>query len=258
MDPQKLLNSTAHISPEENQLVRSAEWLTFDPQTWPDALIHTNYLTRYFLLAGHTAAAKRLISSLPTNIEAHAARLVLEGEEGLQPHSKEYDDFKTFFTCLDLNDRWTEIWSKRPAVDQAKVKHPAFIEGLKKVVEQLYAAIEQLLTSQWLLNDMLPVQGPEAEARSEELNRLRSIYIPELVFALHRCLMDSKDYMPSAVEKALDLSTIVANAGDEKPIWYEFVAESNRLGEYLQKVREASVAALEYSSNPFVLPANLR
>ena len=56
------------------------------------------------------------------------------------------------------------------------------------------------------------------------------------------------------MEKALELANIVANAGDEKPIWYEFLVEQNRLGEYLQRVKEASIAALEYSTNPFIVP----
>lgn len=49
MDTTLLLNSLAKISPEDMQLIRSAEWLTFDHNTWPAALIHTNGLTRYFL-----------------------------------------------------------------------------------------------------------------------------------------------------------------------------------------------------------------
>ena len=50
-----------------------------------------------------------------------------------------------------------------------------------------------------------------AEQRRAELDRLRSIYIPELVFSLHRCLMDSKDYMPryaSSLQFLLSLLTV--------------------------------------------------
>lgn len=90
------------------------------------------------------------------------------------------------------------------------------MDGLKTIVDRFYASVEQLLTSQWLLNDQEIVSGEEgiitsmcshvlahvqiffrtAEQRRAELDRLRSIYIPELVFSLHRCLMDSKDYLP--------------------------------------------------------------
>lgn len=43
------LVSSSQASEQEVDLIRSVEWLTFDPATYPEALVHANALIRYFL-----------------------------------------------------------------------------------------------------------------------------------------------------------------------------------------------------------------
>lgn len=43
------LVSSSQASEKEVDLIRSVEWLTFDPSTYPEALVHANALIRYFL-----------------------------------------------------------------------------------------------------------------------------------------------------------------------------------------------------------------
>lgn len=43
------LVSSSQASDKEVDLIRSVEWLTFDPSTHPEALVHANALIRYFL-----------------------------------------------------------------------------------------------------------------------------------------------------------------------------------------------------------------
>lgn len=44
-----LLDSDARLNPRQLELIRSLEWLTFDPSTYTDALMQANALARYFL-----------------------------------------------------------------------------------------------------------------------------------------------------------------------------------------------------------------
>ena len=79
--------------------------------------------------------------------------------------------------------------------------------------------------------------------KSQELSKIRKIYIPELIFRLHFTLIETSSIIPTNLTRALALSNIVA---DEKySLYLEFITpERNRIGEYLLAVREAKLKAV--------------
>jgi nuclear pore complex protein Nup107 len=111
-----------------------------------------------------------------------------------------------------------------------------------------------------------------AERRRLELKRIRSAYLPELVFRLHTALVLSGEnfvprYAPTAgqidrlctltsvypsnIQKALELSTIVAD--ERYKIYLEFLdngsqtgVEQNRLPQYLSMVKDANLLRLKH------------
>lgn len=86
---------------------------------------------------------------------------------------------------------------------------------------------------------------PAAE-RKRELRRIRQIFIPDLVMRLHSLLMAHRQTFPHLLQQALDLTKIVAS--EEYQVYPEFFdreGEPYRLVAYLDRVREASLAALE-------------
>jgi nuclear pore complex protein Nup107 len=85
--------------------------------------------------------------------------------------------------------------------------------------------------------------------RTKELGRIRQIFIPDLVLRLHTLLMSQRHLSPSLLQSALDLTKVVAT--EENHVYSEFFTwsgEPYRLVAYLDRVREASLAALESGS----------
>jgi nuclear pore complex protein Nup107 len=83
--------------------------------------------------------------------------------------------------------------------------------------------------------------------RTKELGRIRQI--PDLVLRLHTLLMSQRHLSPSLLQSALDLTKVVAT--EENHVYSEFFTwsgEPYRLVAYLDRVREASLAALESGS----------
>ena len=67
---------------------------------------------------GQTAAAKRLVASLPPDLDQAIVGIMEQRDQGhaepLVNHSRELYDYRTFFACLDIYDQYSELWSMRP------------------------------------------------------------------------------------------------------------------------------------------------
>jgi nuclear pore complex protein Nup107 len=108
--------------------------------------------------------------------------------------------------------------------------------------------------------------GREDERKREKVEqmRIRQIYVPEIVLALHRELYDSREVFPAYVplspilptttfqltpsqfrnlRRTLQLPNIIADS--RYSIFRDFVSpDGNRMPEYLAGVREAGIAVL--------------
>ncbi len=85
--------------------------------------------------------------------------------------------------------------------------------------------------------------------RRKELRRIRQIFIPDLILRLHNLLMSQRHHFPALLQQALDLTKIVA--AEENHVYEEFLGRDEnpyRLIAYLERMREASLAALEGGS----------
>lgn len=85
--------------------------------------------------------------------------------------------------------------------------------------------------------------------RRKELQRIRQIFIPDLILRLHNLLLSHRVHFPVLLQQALDLTKIVA--AEEFHVYQEFLGRDDnpyRLIAYLERVREASLAALEGGS----------
>lgn len=93
--------------------------------------------------------------------------------------------------------------------------------------------------------------------RHKELKRIRQIFVPDLVMRMHERLTSNHTRFPRLLQAALDMCTLVA--AQEHHVYEEFIgrdADASRLVNYLDHVREASMAALAAgSSDPFRAPA---
>ena len=118
-------------------------------------------------------------------------------------------------------------------------------KSLINAIDKTENATIHLLTCDWLRYDLDLPQG-EDDRRAAELRRIRQIFIPDLTLALHDVLMAHYSNYSAFLQRALNLSKVVA--AQEHHVYEEFFGRSGnpyRLIGYLEKIREASLAVLE-------------
>ena len=122
-------------------------------------------------------------------------------------------------------------------------------KSLITAIDKTENATVHLLTCDWLRYDQSPPHPLLDEKRSAELRRIRQIFVPDLTLALHNLLMSHHRTHPPFLQRALNLSMVVA--AQENHVYEEFFGRNGgpyRLIGYLDKIREASLAALEGGS----------
>ncbi|SCV74874.1 BQ2448_7903 [Microbotryum intermedium] len=260
----------ARIDARQLELIRSLEWLTFDRRTYSEALTQANALTRYFLSTDIPHAARELIFQLPADLlPIEAAQVVEKKGEDRDAQIREFLDYTSLFACLEKHTRWAEVWSRKPRTNAPKLEHNAFKDGIATLIDDFYESTVLLLNSDWLKLELSLNDGNlDTPRRLAELARIRQLVIPHLVLRLHFTLYDSREILPSYVcdlvnalqtnpltispillmhsslQRCFELANLVAD--ERTQLYLEFVGErTNLIGDYLDQVRLASLAALE-------------
>lgn len=224
------------------RLIRSLEWLTVVPETYPEALRRSNDVARYFLALGKANAAHALLQSLPD--------IAGSDEDDEDNQLLEHAQYIRLFAIFGAHDEIDSVLARTPKPTATKVEQHAWCKALLAAVDRVDADTRSLLTSSWL-------RFPATGARRKELRRIRQIFIPDLVLRLHHRLVDNRGTLPDArlLQRALDLTKLVA--AEEYHVYDEFLGRDQnpfRLVAYLEQVREASLAALEDGgTDPFVV-----
>ncbi|ORX40632.1 nuclear pore protein 84/107 [Kockovaella imperatae] len=228
-------------------LIRSLEWLTMVPDTADEALVQSNAVARYFLALGQTHAAQSLFRSLPAGIST-----IAEDEDG-ELHALEHDHFQQLFNVYACHDLVDEVLARSPKATATKTEHFNWRKSLITAIDKTENATVTLLTCDWFRFDLRAEQQ-----RMKELERIRQIFVPDLTVRLHDLLVAHKAHQPILLQRALDLSKVVA--AEEYHVYQEFFGRSGgdpyRLSAYLERIREASLEALKSGSGAaFVVKA---
>lgn len=162
---------------------------------------------------------------------------------------REFLDVSALFAVLEHHAAWAEAWAHQPRPTAPVLEHAQFRDTIAGLVDGFWAGAVAVLESDWLKLD-LAEGGAEGRRRADELRRIRELLVPHLVLRTHHTLVQTKDLIPGNLQRALDLAAIVADA--KYDLFREFVTErGNALPDYLGQVREATLAALEVTRNPF-------
>ncbi|OAV92341.1 hypothetical protein PTTG_02260 [Puccinia triticina 1-1 BBBD Race 1] len=266
-------NKFSHqLTDKQRELIRSLEWLIIDPVTYLEALIQANSLIRYFLTAGHPNAAREVVCSVPADVLS----VIAQGKDPLaEPEAGdnfgnthnailEFTQYREFFDCLELHVKVAEILSQRPMDGATTSDMQAFTQALEETCDLLYKAVVRILSSEWLQDirfgmqqSIMDEQEQTSDRRIAELNLIRNIYIPELVFRLHGALVDSGTFIVTNLRRALELATLVAsesykNYAEFLPINQDRTAgihrnQQNRMKDYLRELKVVHLLILKSS-----------
>ncbi|GAA6057632.1 hypothetical protein JCM3770_005005 [Rhodotorula araucariae] len=209
------------VDARQMELIRSLEWLSAERETYEDAVREANALARWFLSTGAPHAARELLGRLPADLLASLAATAGESA-AVQLDIREHLDHVALFNCLEMQARWAEVWARRPADGASKLDVAQYKESVSTLVDQFYSSTVDLLSGEWLQLDGLDTTVDAAASRRHaELARIRRLVIPDLVFRLHRALVDSAAFVPSTLARALALPALVAD--ERHALYREFV-----------------------------------
>ncbi|CAE6457760.1 unnamed protein product [Rhizoctonia solani] len=212
----------------ELRLVKSVEWLLFNQETWETAIYQSNAVLRYMLGMGRLHAARLLVSSLPDALTGSSANGELLG-------------YARFFSVWDAPSTLADLISQNPGEDGTKTEQRAWEQQYKAVLDDYYDMAMDLLKVYWL--GLEYSDSNERKRERVEQMRIRQIYVPEIILALHRELYNSRDIFPVNLRRALQLPNIVADS--RYNIFRDFISpDGNRMPEYLASVRDAGIAVL--------------
>ncbi|KAF9209649.1 Nucleoporin nup84 [Haplosporangium sp. Z 27] len=234
---------TAPVSSYVRSNIRAMEWLTFDVHQYEECLKRSNYLTRKYLVQGRLNSAFALFSALPSDIDQHDM-------SGTSPVtlsiSHEHLYYRDLFNARLLFEEWRDFIGRKHIESNLQSRILAWEIGLKDKAQKAIGEIETLLTSRWLFDCILPGD----EERNQELRHLRQIYISELVMNLHQVYFESRVVIPEYLGKSVGMSNLVASESAGVPLYKE-LQESERLNEFLDRVRLSSIELIREGQSPF-------
>ncbi|KAF8530254.1 nuclear pore protein 84/107 [Hysterangium stoloniferum] len=233
-DPKQLTDS-------ESALINSIDWLGFQEETYRTAVVRYNSVIRYFLCTGNLHACHELRERRPV--------VLRDDPPGESTDRYEYLHLERFFiawAALGLATHYaTELTRPTSNAQSRQGDTERYGASLRKAREQIL----DLLTNSWLQTEQITEDIDNI--RSAELMRIREMYVPELIIRLHRALYESRRLVPHHIKSALLLANTVSDSRFEL---YEAFQNphGNRLGEYLQNIKEAVLGSLENGgSDPF-------
>ncbi|KZV71461.1 hypothetical protein PENSPDRAFT_630135 [Peniophora sp. CONT] len=208
----------------EEVLFRALEWTTFQDETHALALKHANIALRYFLNVGKVTVARRLLRTHQSTVS--------------HPPKGEFNSYVVLFNAWDVLSRahaQTDIMS----MQLRRESRAQSVHDYKKALEVARKAVcEDVLKQDWLIFAEDEWEDIPDRQHLRELERLRAIYIPELLLRLHTLLLESRQYIPENVRHALNLVNIVAD--ERYGVYQAFGAgEEGRLERYLLDVHSA-------------------
>ncbi|KAJ2481322.1 Nucleoporin nup84 [Coemansia sp. RSA 2131] len=195
----ELAEPSEPITDVEQRQVRALEWTTSSPHLYPHALAQVCTLSRQFLLNGRTNAATVLLNSLPADFVQ--PEWIAEGA----PLFQEYMHVLSLCDALAYYATWAETVCRQPTSTLQSFEHKQRVIDASVHVEQL---LRRVLDVDWL-----GAHVQDGSARTSELQKLRMLYVPEIVFRLHGVLYETRHAVPQNLARSLDLAQMVASDG---------------------------------------------
>ncbi|XP_055904277.1 nuclear pore complex protein Nup107 [Eupeodes corollae] len=261
------------ISQWDLEKIKALEWLTFYPEQKGELLWQANALSRTFLAQGKTECMRAAFNIVPA--DALAQIISIYGSKDNFPcreecSIKEYLSYKVYLVALDGFNDWSQLYHNRPKEPQAANVNANFTERIaSEHKEQSYRSEldrwkmnlneQTSVTRDALFNILLfPEKGwlvdPDSsknpanvdqldwENRLHQLQKLRSVCIPEIVLLLHKVLQQSGDYK-GCIKLADEISSELRQL-------YK-VYTKHKLAELLAKISESCLTLLNEKLDPW-------
>ncbi|KAJ9115295.1 hypothetical protein QFC20_001162 [Naganishia adeliensis] len=262
---------TASAKEDFEEIIRSLQWLTFVEETYPDALNVANIVLCWMFNSNDLLAVRRLEESLPEDlIETCQARQRTFVEEDVmdqdmeQPHMANDAGIEQniielrFHTALretlEALDEAEEQWGAGPAAslpNSLPSEQITWANERAAIIDSAYEGVVHLIRdSGW--TSFTP--STSNESRNWGFDNVRQLYTGNLVLRIHELLVSSSSHIKSNLQRAIDLSTIVASEDScvyDKMLLANPTTGTRPIEDYLQLVKDASMESLRLGQTDF-------
>ncbi|KAK9457554.1 nuclear pore protein 84/107 [Dipodascopsis uninucleata] len=219
------------------RLANTLMWY-IDARMWDDVVESANALYLRFLLSGKVFSAlafheKLLQSNLYEfleNYEQEAGYSMTDVEENHFPSTRLREEFQQFEKLIQgfiLIKQWNELLSEKPKGNRFD---RTWKLRAKDLIEKIKSELSNLIFS-WMLVD------PSYE-KYDVIQQLRVLYIPYVIFELHRILEEAIVVSKRYPKDALEIVNIVTS--DDLDIT-ALMKKSGRLDDYLVAIARCSI-----------------
>lgn len=266
-----------NISEEDRKKIEAIDWLVFDISQRAEAMKQANALMRMFIAMKKLVAAREVFDKLPPDSidviintwyqQTGTKELLLEDKNSV----REYLCMKAYLDAVESFDDWFNHYHHSKPTRPSPPEGGSFTD--KVAYEHQLKLYEQekdrwhhnlLLQTQttkdhmynvllfadggWMIDQTQPDQAPDSASdtgvevlRQEQLEGLRRLVLPGLMFLLHTVLHTSEQYM-----ECLKLADIVMS---EQYKLYE-VFRKDELQRLLTLLRESALPLLDQGRDP--------
>ncbi|XP_034474663.1 nuclear pore complex protein Nup107 [Drosophila innubila] len=273
---------TGEISAVDKRKIQSLEYLIHLVEQRGELLWQANAMMRQYLASNKIECVRQVFAMVPGDVINQLVK-IYGALDNLPPREecslKEYLCYNVYLSGVDSFNEWTRLQQTRPQAPQQSTSQKSgqsqdnFTERMnaehkqqtyrtelsrweQKVKEQAKATTDALFNvllfpEKGWLNDPFIAKEPENatllhwENRQLQMEKLRSICLPEIALLLHEVMLKSGDYA-GCVRLADEIS-------DERRQLYK-VYTKHKLAELLTKIADASLLLLNNKLDPWGYP----
>lgn len=262
--------SSVGVSEFDEARIKSLEWLTFHPEQICDLLWQANAFVRGFMAQSKSECIRRTFKMVPN--DAINALITFYGgtRDQLPPREectiKEYFCHQTYLAAIDGYNTWSNcFYNEKPkppivthnpsgftekvAADHVAQTYQSDVEKWRRKLSDQTQRCRDLFYNILLFPDQGWLQEDEIDSaesswllRATQMANLRKIVLPEIAMLLHKVL--------SLAEQHQECIRLVDEVAAEGRGLYQ-VYSKQKLGEFLQKVAESSLALMNEKKDPW-------
>ncbi|KAL9926833.1 nuclear pore complex protein Nup107 [Glossina fuscipes fuscipes] len=266
------------ISEFDQRKIKSLEWLTFLPAQRGELLWQANAMIRTYLAENKNECVRAISNMIPSDSLAQIIKLYSTKDDIPYREDcsiKEYLSYKVYIAAIDSFNEWTRLYHNRPKEPEPAMAGANFTERVAfEHREQVYRAElnHWRITLQehvkvcrdslynvlvfpemgWLIDPDVPKTFDSNtvvwETRLTQLEKLRSIYIPEIVLLLYKVLHVSKDFQ-GCIKLADDI------ASETRQLYKVYT--KHKLADLLSKLANSSLELLNKKLDPWGFSAQI-
>ncbi|GBB87782.1 hypothetical protein RclHR1_14290002 [Rhizophagus clarus] len=232
------------INPIEIIQIRALEWLTFNKEQHREALKLGNTLCRRFLASGKMNVAGKIIMEIKNSKSplSHIRYEKLEDDE-IDTVYVEHQNYYNMIEYYNQYEIWWKTWKSKPKKINSK-EMSDWNKSIKEATSSLDTLFHKFLESYVFdfIKETNNMMTDEDEIRIRELERVMDIYIPNAVLRHHKALYETREIIPTNLEKSFNLANTVVEENSDLSMHF---VRSKKLQALLMALRDSYLEILK-------------